>query len=328
MTITAINEDWRGNTSTQQLGAVRESTRHLVVITDQWTSPEEIRKDSRLPIDGHLHPLDAYQYCTNVRIEPRDNTRTVFDVTVEYSSEVDDQDLELSKKGGTGIPPNPFDDPPEIEGDWAERAVPLWADRLTGEVPRIATGDIYDPPPMKSGQESVLRVTRNEAEFSYDSHVRPWQGKVNATPFYGAPKGDVLLRRVSWRRMFERGVRYFQITREFAYRNWFDNRVPFADYIKADRTPATGADVTGWCNVIPHVGYYEMVENPVGTSNEGGALLKARIYDNNGFPIETPQFIEADGTLRAPDANGNVKPIMMIVYPYEEADFNALNLGI
>lgn len=330
MTILAINENWRGDESTQELGAVRGSKRKLQIICDQWTPTDELRRDSRLPRDGVTHPTDPSQYCTNVSITAVDTTRTVFDVVATYSNDVDDQELEISKKGGTGEPPNPFDDPAEIEVSNSQRQVPLWADRTTGEVIRNAAGDIYDPGVTGLAVESVLRVTRNEADYTWLTHVAPWLWKVNETPFFGAAPGDVLCTAVNARRMFERGVRYWVVSREFTYRNWLDNTVPNADYIRADFTLATGADVTGWSQVIPNNGFYYLVDNPVGTLYENGKIMqtKARIKDSDGEDIQVAQFLNADGTLRKPDAQRKIKPIMIIVDPFKKADFNALNLGV
>lgn len=332
MSILQINEDWRGTNSVQEIGAVRSSTRHLVVITDTWTEPSILKNDSRLPRDGLPHPTELDQWCTNVRVEPRDNTRTVFDVTVEYSNDVDDEELEISKRGGTGAPPpNPLDDPPVIDGGGQNRPVPLWACVATGSPVRNAAADVLDPPPMGLAVESVVRVVRNEADFSYASHVKPWLRKVNSQEFSGAPPGDVLCTAVTYRRMYERGFRYWEISREFAFRDWNSNLVPNADYIDANFAERTSDYVTGWSVVTPHVGFYDVYADASVATDDPETQIsysKRRILDRNGSPIETPQFLNADGSLRKRDANGVIKPIMLVIQPYDSADFNALNLGI
>lgn len=331
MSILQINEDWRGNTSTQEIGAVRSSTRHLVVITDVWTDPSILKNDSRLPRDGLPHPSELDQYCTNVRVEPRDNTRTVFDVTVEYSNDVDDEELEISKRGGTGAPPpNPLNDPPLIEVSSQTRQVPLWLCKETRETIRNAAGDVFDPPPSGVAVESVLRAIRNEADFSYGSHVVPYLGKVNDVRFGGADRGDVLCTEINARRMYERGYRYWEITREFAFRSWVDNFNPGTDMINAAFNDGTGK-TRGWSVVIPHVGYYDVYSDASVATDDPETQIsysKRRILDRNGSPIETPQFLNANGSLRKRDATGKIKPIVMIVQPFDFADFNELNLGI
>lgn len=331
MSIIAINESWKQEGSTQSIGAVRESKRHIQVILDEYMSPDIIRRDARLPRDGNAHPTDPSQYCVSVDISPSsDSSRIMWDVVADYSSDVDNEELEISKKGGTGEPPNPFDDPPEISFTSGQRQVavyrgrPIYPSDGTESIQNTA-GDVFDPPAMMTIAEPGVRITRNEASFSYQTHLKPYINRTNIADFSGARKGQVLCSAIDATVNWERNVKFYRVTYQFAYRPYNLNAGGPSGYDGED------VDNYPWAIHQPNVGFYAIRGTPtVPVNNDFNqiAYTKQRIKDVFGEDVQVAQFLDLDGQLRQAGDDGNVRPIFLSWHVYGEADFNTLNLGV
>lgn len=128
---------------------------------------------------------DFSALAVDIRPERVDGTRTAWDVTVEYSTDLFD----------TREPEdNPLAEPAKISWDTTQTAV--WRTRdLDGKPYMNTSGELIGPVQREKFLEELV-VHRNQPQFN-GQLIRPMIGSVNSVAFSGGEDGTVLLKKVS-----------------------------------------------------------------------------------------------------------------------------------
>ena len=221
-------------------GFTRSYSRTFIVVTsDSSVEQLQVKLATGIPRVGDFYSvgtgadqwIDFGALCRTVSAEPLDpDERTVWIVTVDYSSKTGD--AELQQGGGVpGLPQtgsgggdknnpqlaNPLFAPYKVR--WGSRKVPRT--RLTTvDVPPLpivnSAGEPFDPPPSVEVSLRTCTVTRPEIGFSpFGSNY--FENKTNSGSFQGRAAGRVLCESITGDYAFENGVNYWLVTYEFLF---------------------------------------------------------------------------------------------------------------
>jgi hypothetical protein len=187
--------------------------RHFIVITNSSKDgPVTVLSAAGLPQPYEPYVTESeFDFGAIVRLltpQQRPNTRTMWDVWVDYDTEFEPFD-------------NPFTEPPEIEDDSEFYDEPLLGTSAVGYSPGspspnsgdpiqdgdevlvkgvgyvTSAGEVFDPPPTRPQSRPIVTFTRNQASYSiatkvaYESHVNsePWSGLQRRQAFCRAIRG-------------------------------------------------------------------------------------------------------------------------------------------
>lgn len=228
--------------------------RHFVVITNSSTDgPVTVLAAPGLP-----QPYEPYVTSTefdfgaivrSVIPSQRPNTRTVWDVYVEYDTEFEPFD-------------NPFTEPPEIEDDSEFYDEPLLGVSAVGYTPGqpspntgdpikdgdeiqvkgqgfvTSAGEVFDPPPTRPQSRPIVTFTRNQASYSIATKVT-YESHVNSEPWSGLQKRQAFCRSI-------RGRSHVWKSTTVGVPNIFYYRVSYTFALKKETWDLQLPDIGSW----------------------------------------------------------------------------------
>ncbi len=150
MTILAINEVWKGETTSDQPDGARDYTRRYQIISDD---PNESPVTVRLALPTGAHPNDASAFATKRTANRIDESRLVWEGQVDYEFKQEDPDE------------TPVDKAPRIRWSSQKVFVPFLID-LDGNPVVNSAGEFFDPPPE-------IELTRLIANVQFNASFIP-----------------------------------------------------------------------------------------------------------------------------------------------------------
>lgn len=240
---------------------VREYTRRFLAGTDTWRdSAVAILIDRRCPKPWTQHPHDPLAFVTSVIPTRRSDTSLWWDVAVDYSSEIDQQDQ-------------------KEENPLARKPIIAWKSAHRSE---IQTHDVDDEPIVNKANDPYVPAIEDE--------VTDWvisvQRNIARVPAwlldYGdAPVNDdaVRIQGITFPRF---SLRLFDIAISDLQH---ENRVPFYTVSWELRHRKRG-----WHHLVPNRGFQELYD-----SNGDGELDNKRKILIDGEPPSTAQWLDAQG---------------------------------
>lgn len=242
MSVIDVHEIWEGRDAKEEVGGktieglIRRYTRVFRVQTnDPLDGPqvaiyaECLNKDgsrARIPtICARYRTANSYDQgsrCSKISAKRDRNTRTVWIVACEYSSDsedVGDPRRELRSGGDKPKEPkgakdksDPTAKPPKVTTT-AERYVRACVVDLDGKKFATTAGEPFDPPWEVEDLRPVIRITYYKQDFDHRDKIN--KIGVNNFPFMGVPIGAVRHVPVGATDEWDNGVHYWTVTREF-----------------------------------------------------------------------------------------------------------------
>lgn len=239
-------------------------------LTESFTAVLDVRNATQAQVyslvSGNVpttHPSNSAARLTGFSIEQEQDAPTVWRVKPTYSTNADAQ-----------TDPEPWTLPAVVERDYEEYELTLTED-IHGD-PLINTAKDPYSDITRPARRRVINMSWNSLTWT-DAFSDDYCDVVNTTSFFGRGPDEVLCMGVpakeAWTAL---GVKYYQVSAKFL---------------------CAAVDKT-WKRRIRSTGLYE-----IAGSNADGTPLKRRILDDEGEPIETPAFLNEEGTLvKDPDA--------------------------
>lgn len=254
----------------------------------------------------YVHGLgsDLGAYCKQVQIQQRSAQQTVWDITVSYSSAIDDQQQTE----------NPFEREPEVnysfnpreialqrafdgpEGDQTGFAVvdDFGTQAPTGQpsyIPILNSADeIFEDPLTDYEIDLVITIERNERTFQ-PAFAHYYLNTINSSEWWGFQP---------------RYARIHMITPTYTvegnYKFW---RVKYEIHVRT----------TEWIRKVLDVGFREKIV-------DGDTATFRPILDADGNHLQKPAKLDGEGRKLAEGSD----PVWRDFYTYRRRDFNALNL--
>lgn len=287
MAITSFNKVWRGEVSDRLMGGEKQfSTLYRAISSDGITDDEAmVRSHPDCPYEGSqiVRGSDTY-YAKRVRVERSDDSRIEFMVTVEWSTQVSQDELENQ-------PSREIVPPPERRAviTWGSRefTLAIWADNLNRAILNTAN----DPPdPVPERPLSILTANISKNVLSAPPWLREALGSINNSSFNldGLPwqAGDA---RFSGLRIGPR-----QRWRDIEYRQ-LDITIDFMKPLQTanvyDGISRQAYEPKGWDLILLNEGMNELYYIP----NSNGQTGKRRILDSDGEPVVKPVCLDRQG---------------------------------
>lgn len=289
MGILACNEIGEGRLGVMTENLERRYTRVWQVITDDpFTDAAEVKAAAGIPSLG-----DVFETANTtdsgalvVSIQPEQQTDLYFwKVKVEYSSFADPDAADpLARRPKKRWSTQTFSVPAneDITGD------ALKDDTIVKKAITNSAYDPFDPPQEKDDATFTLTYTRNEADFDPVGTLQ-WINAVNDDDFLGFGPGTCKIKSIDATEMEENGVRFWEVTYVFEFRDTWHLKPLDQGYREYDRTTATWAPAK----------------------------------DRNGRPVTQPALL--DGFGRVLDIE-NHDPVFLDFQVYQEVSFAPLEI--
>ncbi len=164
MTITAVTEVWKGDTTSGSANGERDYTRHFRVYSDDVNeSPVTVR----LALPGGAHPNDASAYASKKSASRIDESRLIWDGEVEYQFKLQDPNTDAVELN------------PKVRWTSSLAVISIARD-LFGRPIVNSAGDYFDPPVERE-------ITRLTANVQFNAVAPPvglldYSGAVNNAP--------------------------------------------------------------------------------------------------------------------------------------------------
>jgi len=276
-----VKEDWSGlgaysevNGIYQNLTAVRKFDVHFENDSSVPASRPLIALDQDdIPQLWDVHPYNSWLYVSNRTVEIRSST--LFYITVNYS-----------------LMENPLAQPAEFSWSHVDNEEPIDRD-IYGNPITNSAGELPDPPITETFHDTLLRVTRNEANF-FPVIADGYKNSVNSNTFLGFPPGTVKCTVFEGEITRAATLTYYIVRYEFQIRTKFLNS-------------ATEC----WKKRFMDAGFREKV----GTEYEV-------IKDKDGVPLSEPSLLDGSGKKLAAGAT----PVFLEFETKQPMDFSFFNM--
>ena len=287
MSIISVNFLRISSSSESSEGEKTLTHTYQVISNDPTESDITVRNANGIPPLGSLNSGDVTMTVRRRSPKLVSDSRTVWEVDVEYSNRSQDGEEEDEDKTD-----NPLEDRVKrTNTDRTETRAAL-KDKDGILILNSAKKPI-DPPLTRLVVIDIFTFVRNQASFNALVN-RSYKNRVNSTDFLGFPARTILCRSITGFETFERNMTYWPHTYVFEY------------------------DEEGWDRPRLEQGYDELVEND-GTEDWEPCL------DALGQQVSSPAALDADGAQIDADSlpEAAVETIDEII---KEAEFNDLQL--
>lgn len=289
MAIMSVKERMRGEGRITDKG-VRHYTRVYLVVTDSfYTRSQDVVLAAGIPrvYQPYITPTEQDPGALCKTVTARQNQTIEWEVTAEYSSEVENPDK---------FPENPLERPAKWR--WSMQRYQKAIDQCVldlNETPNVENAAIlnsamekFDPPPEIDASHLLLSISRAEPSFVHDLALH-YQDAVNDDTFLAENAGTVKMQSITGSDDYENGVYFWNVTYEMEFRRG------------------------GWDLELLDRGYSELI---------AGVPFLLRDA-NSGQPLSAPTLLNGSGRkLNLADAD----PVFRRFRIYRRKNFADLNL--
>ena len=193
------------------------SAKWIAVTDDHWNDEAlieaYINTHPNTPQYLSQHPNNPWALLTERTISQQDKNQDgrIWHIDASYT---------------TDIPPipkteNPLELPPKLEYRSQKRKRTIWVD-LDGKPCVNTAGQIFDPPLEIDETGAILTITRNEANFSFGTHIKPLVNRTNDSAIWGAAEKTLLIQEVTGNDAYHEGAQYWVVKYVIEYneRGW------------------------------------------------------------------------------------------------------------
>ena len=226
MSVLSVKEDFQARESGTKLSQEKATTTHKrrwVVVTSSVNDDGAVVLGTApgLPKPYDKHPNDANSFATSIDAKPRQNSPTIWDVVVGYSSDVPSP----KPNNPNGSPStNPTVRPPKYSLGYTTLSKVLEYDfrsedadgNPTGYPPLNSAGERFDPP-LEFDQYLPVIGVEMVCDF-FAISLADWCGTINANTFHingHTYRPFTALARIRQSPFFEGGVSYWTTNYEF-----------------------------------------------------------------------------------------------------------------
>lgn len=312
MAVINTYETFEGRTGSDDSKLQVSLVRSFIVQTDSMSDDVPDLFGSNLPALFSVHPNFARAWCIG-RTASQMEDPYFWKVTCSYSSNIDTiapsstpsapQTPEVANQNKGASPSekasedniNPLTRPTDIDFSSSDKEWVLEEDYSA--VPKAlvnGNGERFDPPVMSHRPLLNMKLEFNSAEFI----ATTWMGRVkcvNTGAFSGFAARTMLLDKVTAKRVYENGCKYWRISLEFLLdkTNWDAVILNHSYMAIKNGTLQTARDIAG--NVLPNGVIVQGVTGVplapgVAPTEQNGGFLRFRIYENIDFSWLTPIY--------------------------------------
>lgn len=312
MAVINTYETFEGRTGSDDSKRQVSLVRSFIVQTNAMTDDVPSLFGENLPAMFSQHPSYEKAFCIG-RTASQMEDPFFWKITCSYNSNIDTvapsstpsaaQTPEVANQNKGASPEekaseaneNPLTRPTDVDFSTVDKEYVMTEDFSTPVKPMVnGNGERFDPPVMASRPLLAMKLEFNSATFI----ALDWMDRVkcvNTNSFSGFGPRTMLLDKVTAKRVYENGVKYWRISLEYLLNkeNW-DAEILNHSYTEWNGTKLiTARDVAG--NVLPN-GVIIMgdtgipLDHGVAPSLENGGFLAFRIYDDISYSYLTPIY--------------------------------------
>lgn len=303
MAVTNTYETFEGRTGSDDNKYQVALSRTFIVQTNDVTDHvPDLFTYINLPWIYSQHPNFEFAYCVS-RSATQMEDPFFWKVTCNYSSTLTANSPEIASQNKGSSPEekaeeanvNPLNRPTDIDFSTVDKEYVMTEDFSTPVKPLInGNGERFDPPVMGSRPLLAMKLEFNSATFI----ALDWMDRVkcvNTNSFSGFGPRTMLLDKVTAKRVYENGTKYWRISLEYLLNkeNW-DAEILNHSYTEWNGTKLIAAkDIAG--NALPN-GVIIMgdtgipLDHGVAPSLANGGFLEFRLYDDIPYTYLTPIY--------------------------------------
>ena len=235
-----------------------------------------------VPAMWDSHPYDDYLFVKAKDVKTLG--ACLYEVTCKYDCQVN------SVPGEEQLPLSPLMVPPEISFSSAGSNDPIDTDAEGLPIVNSA-GESFDPQVTDDHNDTILRITRNEATYD-EVTAAAFRDAVNNDIFLGFPVGHVKCTSITSDQMRAADLIYYRVRYEF--------RIRYSEVKTRDANGDVQTQVFGWVLRVRDEGYREL-----DGENADGSPKYKEITDENGVKISQPHLLDGSGKKLADDVIQN-----------------------
>ena len=312
MSVINTYETFEGRTGSDDSKLQVSLVRSFIVQTDNLADDVPSLFGENLPSLFSQHPSYERAYCIGRTASQMDDPH-FWKITCSYSSNIDTvapsstpsapQTPEVANQNKGASPEekaseanaNPLTRPTDVDFSTVDKEFVLMDDFSDPQKPILnGNGERFDPPIMASRPAVAMKLEYNAATFL----ATTWMGRVkcvNTAAFGDFAARTILLDKVTAKRVYENGVKYWRISLEFLLdQNTWDAVVLNHSYREWNGTDLiTARDIAG--NVLPNgVIIQGSTGIPLDHGDDptelNGGYLRFRIYEDISFDWLIPIY--------------------------------------